>query len=84
MESVENCEKGVAAKTQTSEGTRMKGREGHNLQSDYTNRLSPWPVLLGNMYYLKGVKAGMRARRGERGVMGHRLQVVPALMSTKD
>jgi hypothetical protein len=36
------------------------------------------------MYYPKGVKAGMRARRGERGVMGHRLQVVPALMSTKD
>jgi hypothetical protein len=26
----------------------------------------------------------MRPRRGERGVMGHRLQVVPALILTQD
>jgi hypothetical protein len=39
-ESVENCEKGVAAKMQARKGTCMKGRERYSLQQECTNRIS--------------------------------------------
>jgi hypothetical protein len=38
-ESVENCEKGVAANIRARKGTSMKGRERYSLQQECANRI---------------------------------------------